>query len=235
LACCPSPATSFALLQATPRSDGIYVGGSHVFCGAGQSTTVGTRWRKKIPSKSGLQVSTNSDNIQAGVSTLGEKNYLDEDDSEIGNIHEESPLTVLYQTLRWMPESAILAFLTFTATQKELKLILDTIAMDTNWQDADGGQYRLDLLLPPANSIVIPTVSLLFAILVGQTIVSFRGRTLCIDSSLNKESKDLEVLAQLVGFCGAPNSRRSRRGENHFFIRSKKQRKTYEIHLSHYE
>jgi hypothetical protein len=147
-------------------------------------------------------VSTNSENIHAGVSMLGEYNYLDEDDSEIGNIHEESPLTVLYQTLRWMPESAILAFLTFTATQKEFKLILDTIAMDKNWQDADGGQYRLDLLLPPRNSIVIPTVSLLFAILVGQTIVSFRGRTLCIDSSLNKESKDLEVLAQLVGSVG---------------------------------
>jgi hypothetical protein len=140
LACCPSPATSFALLQATPiKSAGIYVGGSHVFCGAGQSTTVGTRWRKKIPSKSGLQVSTNSDNTQAGVRTLGENNYLDEDDSGIDNIHEESLLTVLYQTLRWMPASPILAFLTFTSTQKKFKLILDTIAMDKNWQDADGG------------------------------------------------------------------------------------------------
>jgi len=127
-------------------------------------------------------------------------NYLDEEDDEIDDlITLKTPYSYASEIFNYLPVSAIFAYFSFPETQRGFKALVNTMAANKNWHDADGGHYRLDLLLPPTNSIVVPMMSLLFAILVGSTVTSFRTRMLCVDSSLNHESNDLETLARLVG------------------------------------
>lgn len=100
--------------------------------------------------------------------------------------------------LRYLPFiMPIVAYLTYESTARSFDRMV-TLMSDNNWIAVDGGQYQAEIITPAINGLVVPSLALLFATLVNNTINTLRQRQLQIRTSLNTEANDLRVLATIL-------------------------------------
>lgn len=101
-------------------------------------------------------------------------------------------------SLRYLPFiMPILAYSTYESTARMFDRMVEFIS-DNNWIAVDGGQYQAEIITPAINGLVVPSLALLFATLVNNTINTLRQRQLQIRTSLNTEANDLRVLATIL-------------------------------------
>jgi len=101
-------------------------------------------------------------------------------------------------TLRYLPFiMPIVAYSTYEPTARMFNKMVEFIS-DNNWIAVDGGQYQAEIITPAINGLVVPSLALLFATLVNNTINTLRQRQLQIRTSLNTEANDLRVLATIL-------------------------------------
>ena len=100
--------------------------------------------------------------------------------------------------LRYIPVMMpILAYSTYEITATIFDGVVDFIS-NNNWVAVDGGAYQSSIITPAINGLVVPSMALLFATLMSNTINTLRQRQMQIRTSLNIEANDLRMLS---GMC----------------------------------
>ncbi len=94
--------------------------------------------------------------------------------------------------------SPILAYITYDDVAKIFASFIDFISFERNWVPVDGGAYQARIIAPAINGIVVPSVSILFATLISNTVATLRQRQIDIHTSLNTEAGDLRFLTGMV-------------------------------------
>jgi hypothetical protein len=74
---------------------------------------------------------------------------------------------------------------------------LDALS-NRNWVAVDGGAYQAKIIAPAINGIVVPSVSILFATLIGNTITTLRQRQVDIRTAINMEAGQLRILQSIL-------------------------------------
>lgn len=74
----------------------------------------------------------------------------------------------------------------------------DFLDTGRQWIAVDGGAYQAKIIAPAVNGVVIPSISILFATLISNTVSSLRQRILDIREAINMEAGDLRVLTTMV-------------------------------------
>ena len=92
----------------------------------------------------------------------------------------------------------MLAYMTYDDVAKVFALFIDYLNSSQNWTPVDGGSYQAQIITPAINGIIVPSVSILFATLISNTINTLRQRQLDIRTTLNMEAGDLRILASLL-------------------------------------
>ena len=92
----------------------------------------------------------------------------------------------------------MLAYMTYDDVARLFALFIDYVDSSRNWVAVDGGTYQVQIITPAINGIVVPSVSILFATLISNTINTLRQRQLEIRTTLNMEAGDLRILASLL-------------------------------------
>lgn len=92
----------------------------------------------------------------------------------------------------------ILAYYTYDDVARLFNTFVDLLNVKRNWVPVDGGAYQAKIIAPAINGIVVPTISILFATLISNTVATLRQRQIDIHTSLNTEAGDLRVLSSLV-------------------------------------
>jgi Protein of unknown function (DUF4239) len=110
--------------------------------------------------------------------------------------------------LWWTPMVVpVLAFLLYDATAYSFSQVLQLMATNKNWVAVDGGAYQAQIITPAVNGVVVPSISILFANLIGTTISTLRQRQLDIRTALNIEAGQLRILQSLLQVFPAFQSR----------------------------
>ncbi len=91
-----------------------------------------------------------------------------------------------------------LAYMTYDDTARGFAYLFDLLAKERNWVPVDGGTYQAKIIAPAINGIVVPAISILFAILTGNTVTTLRQRQIDIHTFLNCEAGDLRLLSSMV-------------------------------------
>lgn len=100
--------------------------------------------------------------------------------------------------LRYLPFiMPVYAYYTYEDTAKIFNRMVEIIS-NNNWVAVDGGQYQSQIITPAINGLVVPSIALLFATLMSNTINTLRQRQLQIRSSLNTEANDMRMLSTMV-------------------------------------
>ncbi len=133
--------------------------------------------------------------------TLPNNNDVDDSDESPSMslpFNTRIPPLAMDLTLRYLPFiMPILAYSTYASTARTFDRMVEFIS-DNNWIAVDGGQYQAEIITPAINGLVVPSLALLFATLVNNTINTLRQRQLQIRTSLNTEANDLRVLATIL-------------------------------------
>ena len=100
--------------------------------------------------------------------------------------------------LRYIPLlMPILAYSTYELTAQLFDGIVELIS-NNNWVAVDGGAYQSSIITPAINGLVVPSMALLFATLMSNTINTLRQRQMQIRTSLNIEANDLRMISVMV-------------------------------------
>ena len=91
----------------------------------------------------------------------------------------------------------IIAYSSYESTARSFNRLVEFIS-DNNWIAVDGGQYQAEIITPAINGLVVPSLALLFATLMNNTINTLRQRQLQIRTSLNTEANDLRMLLTIL-------------------------------------
>jgi hypothetical protein len=67
-----------------------------------------------------------------------------------------------------------------------------------NFVVVDGGAYESKIIAPAINGVVVPSIAILFATLISETITSLRQRQQDIRTTINMEATELRVLQAMV-------------------------------------
>jgi hypothetical protein len=94
--------------------------------------------------------------------------------------------------------SPILAYLSYDELATLFNSLFDLLDFKRSWVPVDGGAYKASIIAPAINGIVVPSVSILFATLISNTVATLRQRQIDIHTCLNTEAGDLRVLSSLV-------------------------------------
>jgi hypothetical protein len=111
-----------------------------------------------------------------------------------------SPPTIVSMeiALKYLPFlMPIIAYSTYESTARLFDRLVEFIS-DNNWIAVDGGQYQAEIITPAINGLVVPSLALLFATLMNNTINTLRQRQLQIRTSLNTEANDLRMLLTIL-------------------------------------
>lgn len=108
------------------------------------------------------------------------------------------PTPAIDLTLRFIP--VVMPILAYSTYEQTARLFDETVVFisNNNWVAVDGGQYQSSIITPAINGLVVPSMALLFATLVSNTINTLRNRQLLIRTSLNTEANDLRMLSTMV-------------------------------------
>ncbi|KAL3790654.1 hypothetical protein HJC23_009754 [Cyclotella cryptica] len=100
--------------------------------------------------------------------------------------------------LRYIPVvMPMLAYSTYELTAKLFDTMVELIS-NNNWVAVDGGAYQSSIITPAINGLVVPSMALLFATLMSNTINTLRQRQMQIRTSLNIEANDLRMISVMV-------------------------------------
>jgi len=117
---------------------------------------------------------------------------------EIGEDEQRFWKTV-HRVVRLIPIVApILAYFTYEELASSVNLIEDFLDSQRSWIAVDGGAYQAKIIAPAVNGVVVPSISILFATLISNTVSSLRQRILDIREAINMEAGDLRVLSTMV-------------------------------------
>jgi hypothetical protein len=113
-----------------------------------------------------------------------------EDDTKISWLVEDF--------IRYVPAVLpVMAFVLYDPVASLFATSLDAIA-NRNWVAVDGGAYQAKIIAPAINGIVVPSVSILFATLIGNTITTLRQRQVDIRTAINMEAGQLWILQSML-------------------------------------
>lgn len=76
--------------------------------------------------------------------------------------------------------SPSLAYMSYDFTASQFGALLELLSKDLNWQPVDGNLFQIQIMTPAINGIVVPSISIMFANLIGNTISTLRQRQLDI-------------------------------------------------------
>jgi len=108
------------------------------------------------------------------------------------------PPTVVDLILKYLPFiMPVIAYFTYEPTAKIFNGMVEIISSN-NWVAVDGGQYQATIITPAINGLIVPSIALLFATLMSNTINTLRQRQLQIRTSLNTEANDLRMLSTML-------------------------------------
>lgn len=117
---------------------------------------------------------------------------------EIGEDEQRFWKTV-HRVVRLVPIVApILAYVSYEELASSVNLIEDFLDSTRSWVAVDGGAYQTKIIAPAINGVVVPSISILFATLISNTVSSLRQRILDIREAINMEAGDLRVLTTMV-------------------------------------
>ncbi|KAL7431596.1 hypothetical protein ACHAXH_003099 [Discostella pseudostelligera] len=112
--------------------------------------------------------------------------------------HTRIPPSAVSATLKYLPFiTPVIAFSTYEDTARIFNKVVEFIS-NNNWVAVDGGQYQANIITPAINGLVVPSIALLFATLMSNTINTLRQRQLQIRTSLNTEANDLRMVTTMV-------------------------------------
>ena len=112
----------------------------------------------------------------------------------------ETPLPPMAMdlTLRYLPfVMPIFAYSSYESTARSFDRMVEYVSNNA-WIAVDGGAYQVEIITPAINGLVVPSLALLFATLINNTINTLRQRQLQIRTSLNTEANDLRVLVTIL-------------------------------------
>ncbi len=138
-------------------------------------------------------------------STTSSSTFDDDDDNPSSlpynkrRIISSSPTIISMElALKYLPFlMPIIAYSTYESTARSFNRLVEFIS-DNNWIAVDGGQYQAEIITPAINGLVVPSLALLFATLINNTINTLRQRQLQIRTSLNTEANDLRMLLTIL-------------------------------------
>lgn len=134
----------------------------------------------------------------APFTTLATSSSLDEDRRRMTSRGQLSPQGIIDGLLYVIPIVApILAYCSYTNVQSAFVQFIDLLSK-AKWVAVDGGLYQTQIITPAINGIVVPSVAVLFATLVTNTVTTLRQRQLSIRTSLNMEASELRILQSMV-------------------------------------
>jgi hypothetical protein len=134
----------------------------------------------------------------APFTTLATSSSLDEHRRRMSRRGQLSSQGVIDGLLYVIPIVApILAYCTYTNVQSAFVQLIDLLS-NAKWVAVDGGLYQTQIITPAINGIVVPSVAVLFATLVTNTVTTLRQRQLSIRTSLNMEASELRILQSMV-------------------------------------
>ncbi|KAL3792998.1 hypothetical protein ACHAW5_009182 [Stephanodiscus triporus] len=108
------------------------------------------------------------------------------------------PPTEMGVILRYVPFiMPVVAYFTYEPTAKIFNGVVEIISSNT-WVAVDGGQYQATIITPAINGLIVPSIALLFATLMSNTINTLRQRQLQIRTNLNTEANDMRMLSTMV-------------------------------------
>jgi hypothetical protein len=132
------------------------------------------------------------------VSSTSPSIITNNDNNSDDDNNKNNNLSSLDLTLRYLPFiMPIVAYSSYESTARVFDRMVEFIS-NNNWIAVDGGQYQAEIITPAINGLVVPSLALLFATLVNNTINTLRQRQLQIRTSLNTEANDLRVLAIIL-------------------------------------
>jgi hypothetical protein len=119
-------------------------------------------------------------------------------DKETGD-DEQRFWKAVHRVVRLVPIVApILAYFTYEELASCVNIIEDFLDSQRAWIAVDGGAYQAKIIAPAVNGVVVPSISILFATLISNTVSSLRQRILDIREAINMEAGDLRVLTTMV-------------------------------------
>jgi len=127
----------------------------------------------------------------------GQTCFVSDSSTSISSDTHISP-SMIDAALRFVPiVMPLLAYSTYESTAQLFDNAV-TIISNNNWIAVDGGAYQAEIITPAINGLVVPSIALLFATLVANTINSLRLRQQQIRTSLNTEANDIRMLSTMV-------------------------------------
>lgn len=115
------------------------------------------------------------------------------------NIEEQRFWKTVHRVVRLVPiVTPILAYFTYEELASSVNLVEDFLDSQRAWIAVDGGAYQAKIIAPAVNGVVVPSISILFATLISNTVSSLRQRILDIREAINMEAGDLRVLTTMV-------------------------------------
>jgi len=91
----------------------------------------------------------------------------------------------------------LMAYFTYDPLAKCFASVIELIA-NRNWVAVDGGAYQAKIIAPAINGVVVPSIAILFATLIGTTISTLRERQAAIETAINMEAGQLRMLQSLM-------------------------------------
>lgn len=139
------------------------------------------------------------------VSSTSSSSTIDDDENPSSRPYNKrriisSPPTIVSMelALKYLPFlMPIIAYSSYESTARSFNRLVEFIS-DNNWIAVDGGQYQAEIITPAINGLVVPSLALLFATLMNNTINTLRQRQLQIRTSLNTEANDLRMLLTIL-------------------------------------
>ena len=128
---------------------------------------------------------------------VGQACFVSDSSTSISSDTHISP-SMIDAALRYIPIiMPLLAYSTYESTAQLFDNAV-TIISNNNWIAVDGGAYQAEIITPAINGLVVPSIALLFATLVANTINSLRLRQQQIRTSLNTEANDIRMLSTMI-------------------------------------
>ena len=127
---------------------------------------------------------------------------LDDEDTHNPTPTQENQNTEVLEfvdrVLIWLPIVApVVAYLSYEQVAALSDWVIELLS-NKNFVVVDGGAYEGKIIAPAINGVVVPSISILFATLISETITSLRQRQQDIRTTINMEAGELRVLQAMV-------------------------------------
>jgi hypothetical protein len=100
--------------------------------------------------------------------------------------------------LRWSPILFPILACQIYDPEAELFAGALTAISKRNWVAVDGGAYQAKIIAPAINGVIMPSISLLVANLIGNTVSTLRQRQLDIRTTINIKAGQLRILQSML-------------------------------------